>query len=83
MLNTGLNNFLSTGAGEPFPGFNILLVVLVLWSILWKSLALWHSARQGRPYWFVAFIILNTIGVLELVFLFGILRLKFNQLFSR
>lgn len=60
-----------------------LFLLLVVWSLFWKGLALWHSARRGNSYWFLAFLILNTLGILELIYLFGILKLNFKNLFSK
>ncbi len=49
---------------------SIILFVLVTWSFVWKGLALWHSAKNEDKYWFIAILILNTIGLLEIVYLF-------------
>ena len=48
----------------------ILLVVIAIWSIIWKGFALWKSARRGENIWFVALLIVNTIGILEILYLF-------------
>jgi len=47
----------------------IFFLVLVIWSLFWKGLGLWQSARGGQKYWFVAILILNTVGVLPIVYL--------------
>lgn len=60
-----------------------MILLLVLWSIFWKGLALWHSARRGQQWWFVAMLVVNTLGILEIIYLFGIAKLSVNQLFSR
>lgn len=52
-------------------GFAIILIVLVLWELVWKGLALWHSAKNGQIYWFVAFLLVHTLGILEIIYLFG------------
>lgn len=52
-------------------GFVILTLIVVLWSFVWKGLALWHAARNGQFWWFVVLLIVNTIGILEIVYLFG------------
>jgi len=57
--------------------------VLALWALFWKGLAFWHSARRGEVWWFVAFLVVNTIGILEIVYLFGFLKLKFEDLFRK
>jgi hypothetical protein len=53
------------------------------WTIFWKGLALWHSARRGEPLWFVILLIVNTFGILEIVYLFVVAKLKLNELFSK
>lgn len=45
-------------------------VVLALWSIAWKGLALWVSAKKDDKIWFIALLILNTAGLLEIFYLF-------------
>ena len=56
---------------------------LLLWSIIWKGLALWHSARREQPWWFVILIVVNTVGILEIIYLFAIAKLKWSELFSK
>lgn len=47
-----------------------VLIPLVVWSIAMKGLALWYSARSSQKGWFVAVLVVNTIGILELVYIF-------------
>jgi hypothetical protein len=58
------------------------LVILLLWSLFWKGLALWHSAGRGQYWWFVILLLVNTIGILEIIYLFLIAKLKWRELFS-
>jgi hypothetical protein len=60
-----------------------LFVLLLLWSVFWKGLALWHSGRRGQPWWFVILLILNTAGILEIIYLFAVAKLKWSELFSK
>ncbi|MDD3926905.1 MAG: DUF5652 family protein [bacterium] len=46
-----------------------LLTVFLIWSLIWKGLALWHSARRGQLAWYIALLILNTVGLLEIIYL--------------
>jgi methionyl-tRNA synthetase len=48
---------------------SLMFTTILIWSIFWKGLALWHSARNKQKYWFVALLIINTIGILEIIFL--------------
>jgi hypothetical protein len=47
-----------------------IFFVLYLWSLLWKGLALWRAAQLKQRNWFVGILILNTMGILEIVYLF-------------
>jgi hypothetical protein len=73
------------GAGAPawIHAHGLVLLVLVIWSLFWKGLALWHSARKGQSGWFVVILIVNTAGILEVIYLFGVLKLQSKALFSK
>lgn len=66
------------GMGMPawMPAFGIGLIVLVLWSLVWKGLALWRAAQRGETIWFIVFLLVNTAGILEIVYLFFIAKDK-------
>lgn len=83
MMNYYGNFGMGFGAPTWFSGLTPLLPILLLWSIFWKGLALWHSGRRSQPWWFVIFLVVNTVGILEIVYLFGVIKLKFSQLFSK
>ncbi len=69
------------GIGIPFVGSIVLLAVL--WSLLWKGLALWRAAKRGDTWWFIAFLILNTLGILEIVYLFIVTGAKLSDFTRR
>lgn len=53
------------------PGtFFAVFLVLVIWSLIWKGMALWKAARLGERGWFVALLIINTLGILEILYLY-------------
>lgn len=58
------------------------LVLILLWSFFWKGLALWHSARRGQYGWFAVILVVNTVGILEIIYLFFVAKLKWSELFS-
>lgn len=53
---------------------NILAVVLALWTIPWKVYAVWTAARNDQKKWFLALIILNTMSILEIYYIFKIAK---------
>lgn len=46
------------------------LYLIIIWSLVWKGLALWRSARRGQRYWFLIILVINTFGILEILYLF-------------
>lgn len=60
-----------------------MFVLIIIWSLFWKGLGLWHSAKSNQPWWFLALLLFNTVGILEIVYLFGFLKLKHHNLFPK
>lgn len=58
------------------PSKIILFAIIVLWTIFWKGLALWHSVKRNEKKWFVALLVLNTFSILELIYLFYVVKIK-------
>jgi hypothetical protein len=81
-MQNQMTSFIGFGNLTAMAGLGSFIILLLLWSIFWKGLALWHGARRGKVWWFVIFLFLNTAGILEIIFLFAVLKLKFDQLFK-
>ena len=47
-------------------------ILLLLWTFPWKVVALWRSAKNSHKWWFLSFFILNTLGFLEIFYIFFI-----------
>jgi methionyl-tRNA synthetase len=62
-------NAWSTQLGISPALLTVLLIVVTLWTILFKGFALWHAARNRQSTWFIAILIVNTIGILEIIYL--------------
>lgn len=50
----------------------LIILPLVIWSYIWKGLALWRAARCGSKGWYVLLLILNTAGILDIIYYFTI-----------
>jgi hypothetical protein len=46
-----------------------VFIVGVLWIVAIKGYALWNAARNGQKEWFIALLIINTLGILEIIYL--------------
>lgn len=60
---------------EEFIRQNIILflpfiIPFVLWSLVWKGMALWRAAKLNHRKWFMALLVVNTVGILEILYLF-------------
>lgn len=47
-----------------------LFALLVLWSLAWKAFALWRAARNNHVWWFIALFVVNTIGLLDILYIY-------------
>lgn len=47
-----------------------LLLLIILWTIPWKGVALWKAAKNSQKIWFVALLVLNTLAILEILYIF-------------
>ncbi len=52
------------------PQYLSFIFVLVLWELVWKGIALWKAARESQKYWFIAILVLNTAGILPILYIF-------------
>ncbi|MDP2651585.1 MAG: DUF5652 family protein [bacterium] len=46
-----------------------IILVVVLWTVILKGYSLWYAARNGQKHWFIALLVINTLGILEIVYL--------------
>ena len=62
--------------GTPTIGvFSAGLLLLIVWGLFWKGFGLWYAAKRGEKWWFVAFLVLNTAGILEIVYIFFVAKI--------
>jgi pilus assembly protein TadC len=52
------------------------ILILVVWSMLWKGYALWTAAKSSQKGWFVAILIINSAGILEIIYIFAVAKKK-------
>ena len=47
-----------------------IIILILFWTLPWKAVALWRSVRQNQMGWFLSMLVLNTLGILEIVYIF-------------
>lgn len=60
-------------------GLKVLFVLLLLWALFWKAAGLWHAARRGQLIWFIVFSLVNTLGILEIIYLFVVSKMSWKD----
>jgi hypothetical protein len=68
-------NTYNVGHGIPL----VLLVLIVLWTLFWKGYAVWTAVKNNHKGWFVAVLVFNTFGILEIIYLFCIAKKKWSD----
>ncbi len=53
-----------------------LLIIILIWSTVWKLLAFWKSARKGSVIWFIILAVFNTVGILPILYIFVFSKMK-------
>lgn len=48
----------------------LLIAVLVVWELIWKAIALYKAWKKGDKLRFVLIFILNTCGLLSMIYIF-------------
>lgn len=51
-------------------GMKVFLLTAALWSLPWKGWALWRAARREDGAWFIALLLVNTLGLLDILYVF-------------
>lgn len=62
IIATDLNGFLTNV--NPW-----LFALLIVWSIAWKGWALWRAARLRQLGWYVVLLVVNLMGILEIIYI--------------
>ena len=47
-----------------------IIILAILWTLPWKGIALWKAAHNRHTGWFIALLIVNTLGILEILYIY-------------
>ena len=51
-------------------GLGAVVALVVIWSLFWKGMALWKSAQHHHKWWFIALLVINTAGILDILYIY-------------
>ncbi|MEA3344237.1 MAG: DUF5652 family protein, partial [Patescibacteria group bacterium] len=47
-----------------------IFLLMLLWVLPWKGVALWKAAHNSQKIWFIILLLVNTLAVLEILYIF-------------
>ncbi len=47
----------------------VTLVILAVWDMVWRGIALWKSGHHDQKGWFIALLIVNSAGILPILYI--------------
>ena len=71
---SSFENFFSVIQQNP-----LIFYLFLAWVIVWKGIALWKAARNNHKYWYIALLIINLAGVLEILYIFVFSKRKLTN----
>lgn len=47
----------------------VWIIPLAIWDLTWKAVSMWYAARNGQKGWYVALLLINSVGIFPMVYL--------------
>lgn len=69
-----LMNIITGNLNSILDAHPVFTFIIIVWAIAWKGVALWKAGTLRQKKWFIAILILNTFGLLEIMYLFFVAR---------
>ena len=64
----------------------VVIIIATLWTLFWKVCSLWIAGKRDEKWWFLALLVLNTVGVLDIIYIFLVAKKKWSdvkEIFSK
>ncbi|MCP6717939.1 MAG: DUF5652 family protein [Patescibacteria group bacterium] len=46
------------------------LFLFLAWTMPWKAVAMWRASKNNHRRWFVVLLVLNTLAIVEIIYIF-------------
>lgn len=47
-----------------------ILLLITIWTLPWKGIALWKASHNNQKKWFIVILIINSLAILEIIYIF-------------
>jgi uncharacterized membrane protein len=54
---------------EMLVSFMPVIIILAIWEAVWKLIAMWKAARNTHLTWFICIALINTVGILPIIYI--------------
>lgn len=61
-------------------GWSFGFLLILIWTLFWKGCALWIASKNNQKGWFLALLVINSVGILEILYLFVIAKKKWADI---
>jgi len=61
-------------------GWAWVILPALIWTLFWKGCALWTASKNDQKVWFLALLVINTVGILEIVYIFYVSKKKWADI---
>jgi len=78
-LATKFISNISDGLGVSIWLIALILIVVVIWDLVWRLMALWKSARKGSIVWFIVLGLTNTLGILPILYIYVFSKMNYSK----
>lgn len=56
------------------------LIPILVWTLFWKGYSLWVAAKANQNKWFIALLVLNTFGILDIIYIFFVAKKRWEDI---
>lgn len=54
----------------------LVIILIMAWTLPWKIAALWRASKHNDKVWFVVLLVVNTLAVLDILYIYVFSRRK-------
>jgi len=47
-----------------------IIILIAVWTLPWKGVALWKASHNKQKIWFIVLLVVNTLAILEIIYIF-------------
>lgn len=78
-FETEMYNTLAESLGVSLTTIAIILAIISIWTLVWKGFALWKASKKNHWLWFIALLVVNTVGILEILYIFVFSKISLSK----